>query len=86
MEHPQILHEDEDVIAFLFLLTSSDQTEQLINELQDMQKYLETYIIYGKWDVLLKIKVKITTRITRFVYACCEKLKGIIKQYFNNTY
>ena len=77
MESPN-LPEDEDVTAFLLLLTSSDQTEQLIQELQEMQEVLETYIIYGDWDVLLKIKVKSLPELTRFVMRL-RKIEGVNK-------
>ncbi len=77
METPNI-PEDEDVIAFLLLLTSSDQTEQLIQELQEMREVLETYLIYGDWDVLLKIKVRSLPELTRFVMRL-RKIDGVNK-------
>ena len=77
METPNI-SEDEDVVAFLLLLTSSDQTELLIQDLQEMQEVLETYIIYGDWDVLLKIKVHSLPELTRFVMRL-RKMDGINK-------
>ena len=78
MEQPPNLNQDEDVVAFLLLLTSSDQTELLLEELQEMREVLETYIIYGDWDVLLKIKVKSLPELTRFVMRL-RKIEGVNK-------
>jgi DNA-binding Lrp family transcriptional regulator len=77
MEQPN-LNQNEDVVAFLLLLTSSDQTEQLIKEIGDMREVLETYIIYGDWDVLIKIKVKSLPELTRFVMRL-RKIEGVNK-------
>ncbi|TFG20523.1 MAG: Lrp/AsnC family transcriptional regulator [Promethearchaeota archaeon] len=78
MEHPPNIAQDEDVIAFLLLLTSSDQTEQLIDEFKDMHEVLEIYILYGEWDILLKIKLKSLPELTRFVLRL-RKIEGVNK-------
>ena len=62
----------------MLLLTSSDQTEQLIDELRKCTKYLETYILYGEWDVLLKLKLKSLPELTKFVMRL-RKIEGINK-------
>ncbi|MBN2155933.1 MAG: Lrp/AsnC ligand binding domain-containing protein [Candidatus Lokiarchaeota archaeon] len=77
MEQPNIKH-DEDVVAFLLLLTSSDQTEQLIRELKEMREVLETYLIYGEWDILVKIKVNSLPELTRLVMRM-RKIEGVNK-------
>ena len=78
MEQPPNIAQDEDVIAFLLLLTSSDQTEQLIDEFKEMREVLEIYILYGEWDVLLKIKLKSLPELTKFVLRL-RKIEGINK-------
>ncbi|MHA1112576.1 MAG: Lrp/AsnC ligand binding domain-containing protein [Promethearchaeota archaeon] len=78
MEQPPNIAQDEDVIAFLLLLTSSDQTEQLIDEFKEMREVLEMYILYGEWDVLLKIKLKSLPELTKFVLRL-RKIEGINK-------
>lgn len=77
MEQPNIA-QGEDVIAFLLLLTSSDQTEHLIQELKVMREVLEFFIIYGDWDLLLKIKVKSLPELTKFVMRI-RKIEGVNK-------
>ncbi len=91
MESPN-LPQDEDVTAFLLLLTSSDQTEELIAELNDMREVLETYLIYGDWDLLVKIKVKSLPELTKFVMRM-RKIPGVNKtntlittQFTNNNH
>jgi len=78
MEQPPNIAQDEDVIAFLLLLTSSDQTEQLIEEFKEMREVLEMYILYGEWDILLKIKLRSLPELTKFVLRL-RKIEGINK-------
>lgn len=78
MEQPPNITQDEDVIAFLLLLTSSDQTEQLIDEFKEMPEVLEIYILYGEWDILLKIKLKSLPELTKFVLRL-RKIEGVNK-------
>ena len=78
MEQPPNIAQDEDVIAFLLLLTSSDQTEQLIDDFKEMPEVLEIYILYGEWDVLLKIKLKSLPELTKFVLRL-RKIGGVNK-------
>ena len=78
MEQPPNIAQDEDVIAFLLLLTSSDQTEQLIDEFKEMREILEIYILYGEWDILLKIKLKSLPELTKFVLRL-RKIEGVNK-------
>ena len=78
MENQPNIGQDEDVIAFLLLLTSSDQTEQLIEEFHEMREVLEIYILYGEWDILLKIKLKSLPELTKFVLRL-RKIEGVNK-------
>ena len=78
MENQPNIGQDEDVIAFLLLLTSSDQTEQLIKEFHEMREVLEIYILYGEWDILLKIQLKSLPELTKFVLRL-RKIEGVNK-------
>ncbi len=78
MENQPNIGQDEDVIAFLLLLTSSDQTEQLIEEFHEMREVLEIYILYGEWDILLKIQLKSLPELTKFVLRL-RKIEGVNK-------
>jgi len=78
VEHPNI-KKNEDVVAFLLLLTSSDQTEQILQKLREFpREILESHIIYGEWDLLLKVKVRSLPELTKLVMRI-RKIEGINK-------
>ena len=54
------------------------QTEQLIKEFHEMREVLEIYILYGEWDILLKIKLKSLPELTKFVLRL-RKIEGVNK-------
>ena len=59
---------DEDqVTPFLLLLTAVEKTEEILNQLRSMSEVVEGYIIYGEWDLILKIRVKNLPDLTEIV-------------------
>ncbi len=57
----------EQVTAFLLLLTAGEKTEEILNQLRSMSEVVEGYIIYGEWDLILKIHVKNLPDLTEIV-------------------
>jgi anthranilate phosphoribosyltransferase len=57
----------DSVTAFLLLLTAGEKTEEILNQLRDMSEVVEGYIIYGEWDLILKIRVKNLPDLTEIV-------------------
>lgn len=58
---------EENVTAFLLLLTAGEKTEEILNQLRSMSEVVEGYIIYGEWDLILKISVKNLPDLTEIV-------------------
>lgn len=57
----------DQVTAFLLLLTAGEKTEEILNQLRGMSEVVEGYIIYGEWDLILKIRVKNLPDLTEIV-------------------
>jgi anthranilate phosphoribosyltransferase len=69
---------EDEVIAFLLLLTVGERTEELLDELRKMKEVVEGYIIYGEWDILIKVKIKNLPELTEIVMNLRKK-EGIKK-------
>ena len=68
----------DGVIAFLLILTSGDQTENVLNQLKKLAEVVEAYIIYGDWDLIVKVKIASLPELTRMVMKL-RKTEGVEK-------
>lgn len=62
--------EKKEVIAFLLLLTAGENTEELLKDLRtssEFKQIVEAYIIYGEFDIILKVKVNNLPELTELV-------------------
>jgi len=69
---------EDEVIAFLLLLTVGERTEELLEELRKMKEVVEAYVIYGEWDILIKVQIKNLPELTEIVMNLRKK-EGIKK-------
>ncbi|MHA1301709.1 MAG: Lrp/AsnC family transcriptional regulator [Candidatus Helarchaeota archaeon] len=68
----------ENIIAFILMETESDKTENILEFLKERNDVKESYIIYGDWDILIKINVERLPDLTHFVMNI-RKIKGVRK-------
>ena len=45
----------EKVIAFIMLITDSGSTQDVLKKLREMKEVKEAYMIYGDWDIIVKV-------------------------------
>jgi DNA-binding Lrp family transcriptional regulator len=57
----------EEVIAYLLILTTSEGTENLLKNLRAMPEVTEAFVIYGDWDLIVRVKVGSLPELTKFV-------------------
>ncbi|MHA1821331.1 MAG: Lrp/AsnC family transcriptional regulator [Promethearchaeota archaeon] len=69
---------NKDVIAFLLMTTDSDRTEEILDRLKGMAEVIEAYIIYGDWDMIVKVKIPSLPELTRVVMNL-RKIMGVRK-------
>lgn len=75
------MNDDENnhmVLAFVLLNTQSERTESILNLMRTNDKIKEAYIIYGDWDILIKIEVESLPELTKLVMSF-RKEDGIKK-------
>lgn len=70
--------ERNKVVAFVLLNTVSERTEPILEFMRQNDKIKEAYIIYGDWDILVKIEVESLPELTNLVMSL-RKEKGIKK-------
>jgi len=57
----------EKVLAFVLLITDSIQTQEIYKELQSYDKVRECHMIYGDYDLILKIELQNLAEMTSFM-------------------
>lgn len=57
----------EEVIAYLLVLTTSEGTEDFLSEIRARPEVTEAFVIYGDWDVIVRVKVESLPELTKFV-------------------
>ncbi|MBD3353528.1 MAG: Lrp/AsnC family transcriptional regulator [Candidatus Lokiarchaeota archaeon] len=68
----------DDVIAFVLLNAESAKTEHILDYLKEREQVKEAYIIYGDWDILIKIQVPNLPELTKLIMDL-RKNAGIVK-------
>ncbi|OLS15669.1 MAG: regulatory protein AsnC [Promethearchaeota archaeon CR_4] len=57
----------DEVIAYLLILTNSEDTESLLKNLRAMPEVTEAFLIYGDWDIIVRVKASSLPDLTKFV-------------------
>ncbi len=68
--------------AYILVATDDSEVEDLIDEFKDMIEVEDAHILFGEWDMILKIKVKESEDVTRFVL---EKVRSREEIRFTST-
>ena len=63
----------EKVIAFVLLVTDSDRTVHIFKHLKEMEKVKEVFMIYGDYDLILKIELSNLAELTGFMMELRKK-------------
>ncbi len=57
----------EKVIAFILLVTDSNSLETIFEEVHKMDKVRETYLIYGDFDLIIKVELNSVEEMASFM-------------------
>lgn len=68
--------------AYILIATDDVGVEELIDEFKDMAEVVEAHILFGEWDMIVKLNVKETLDVTRFVL---EKVRSNDTVRFSST-
>ncbi|MHA1583790.1 MAG: Lrp/AsnC ligand binding domain-containing protein [Promethearchaeota archaeon] len=58
---------ENNVVAFVLLLTDSEKTEEIYNFLKDMDNVKEINMIYGDYDLILRVELPNLAEMTVFM-------------------
>lgn len=47
-----------DTIAFILIEIASGEEYKFVNQVRDLQEVSEAYIVYGAWDVIVRIQTE----------------------------
>ena len=64
-------------IDYIYLLQSGENQRDVAKKLSKLPHILETHVITGEWDILLKIRGKNPKEIGHFVMTKLRKIKGV---------
>ena len=58
---------DENIIAYILLITDSVNTEEIFKKLKSMEEQVkEVHMIYGDYDIIFKVEVKNLAELSSF--------------------
>ena len=57
--------------------TDADKERDVVGKVKKLSEVKDAHIIYGEWDVILKIEVKDVEAITAFVIDKLRKIKTV---------
>lgn len=64
-------------IDFRYLLASGENQRDIARKISKLPHILETHVITGEWDIVLKIRGKSTKEVGHFVMTKLRKVKGV---------
>ena len=62
------------VFAYVLVRADAGKEREILSKVKDFSEIKDVHMIYGEWDVIIKIEVKNVESITSFVV---DKLRGI---------
>ncbi len=65
------------VLAYIMVRVDAGKEREVLKKIQKFDEVKDSNIIYGEWDVVMKIKVKNIEEITAFVVDKLRKIKPV---------
>ena len=63
----------DKVVAFVLLVTDSTRSQQIYGELKHYEKVIECNMIYGDYDLILKVELSNLAEMTAFMMEIRQK-------------
>ena len=64
---------EDQVVAFVLLVTDTNSTEQTYREIKEIECVQEIYMIYGDYDIIVKVKLENLQKMTNFMMELRKK-------------
>ncbi len=58
---------EDKVVAFILLVTDSSSTQQIYKDVSAMEKVKEVHMIYGDYDLIIKVELDNLQEMTSFM-------------------
>ncbi|MHA1519986.1 MAG: Lrp/AsnC ligand binding domain-containing protein [Promethearchaeota archaeon] len=58
---------EDKVVAFILLVTDSSSTQQIYQDVRKMEKVKEVHMIYGDYDLIIKVELNNLQEMTSFM-------------------
>ena len=65
------------VMAYIMVRVDAGKERDVVKRIQKMPEVKDSNIIYGEWDVVMKVQVKNIEEITAFVVDKLRKIKAV---------
>ncbi len=65
------------VLAYIMVRVDAGAERDVLGQLKGMSEVKDAHVIYGEWDLILKIDVKSVEDITAFVVDKLRKIKSV---------
>ncbi len=67
------------VLAFVLVVTRPGKEEEVVKKLKERPEVEEAYIVYGEYDVVVKLKAKSVSDLREFILNEIRSLEGVEK-------
>ncbi len=58
---------EDQVVAFVLLVTDTNSTEQTYRDIKEIDCVQEIFMIYGDYDIIIKVKLENLQKMTAFM-------------------
>jgi len=65
------------VMAYIMVRVDAGHEREVLGKLKEMDEVKDSHVIYGEWDLIVKVVVKSVEDITAFVVDKLRKLKAV---------
>ncbi len=65
------------VLAYIMVRTDAGKEREVLNKVRDFAEVKEAHLIYGEWDLILKVEVDSIEEITAFVVDKLRRIEAV---------
>lgn len=65
------------VLAYIMVRIDAGSEREVLSKIESLSEVKESHIIYGEWDIVMKVSVSNIEEITAFVVDKLRKMKSV---------
>ena len=65
------------VLAYIMVRTDAGKEREVLNKAREFPEVKEAHLIYGEWDLILKVEVESIEEITAFVVDKLRRIEAV---------